>query len=49
MSAYGTFPYCATPRVLLTPVGAAHTYVRHVAGVQGNLLHPYQSVVASNL
>ena len=36
-SAYGNiFPYCATLRVLLTPfVGAAHTRVRHVAGVQG--------------
>ena len=35
MSAYGTFSYCATPRVLPTLVGAAHTRVRHVAGVQG--------------
>ena len=29
------------PRVLPTLVGAAHTRVRHVAGVQENLLHPY--------
>ena len=37
MSAYGTFfPTARPPRVLLTPlVGAAHTRVRHVAGVQG--------------
>ena len=51
MSAYGTyFPYCATPKGLANTVGAAHTRVRHVAGVQENLLHPYhRSVVASNL
>ena len=31
------FFYCATPKGLAnTPVGAAHTRVRHVAGVQGN-------------
>ena len=41
LSAYGTFPYCATPKGLANTVGAAHTRVRHVAGVQGNLLHPY--------
>ena len=41
MSAYGTFPYCATPKGLANTVGAAHTRVRHVAGVQENLLHPY--------
>ena len=36
MSAYGTFsPYCATPKGLANTVGAAHTRVRHVAGVQG--------------
>ena len=36
MSAYGTFsPTARPPRVLLTLVGAAHTRVRHVAGVQG--------------
>ena len=36
------FPYCATPKGLANTVGAAHTRVRHVAGVQGkNLLHPY--------
>ena len=52
MSAYGTFsPYCATPKGLANTVGAAHTRVRHVAGVQGkNLLHPYHKRwVASNL
>ena len=33
MSAYGTFSLTARPpRVLPTPVGAAHTRVRHVAG-----------------
>ena len=43
------FPYCATPRVLPTPVGAAHTRVRHVAGVQEKPPAPLpQSVVASN-
>ena len=41
MSAYGTFSYCATPKGLANTVGAAHTRVRHVAGVQENLLHPY--------
>ena len=42
MSAYGTLsPYCATPKGLANTVGAAHTRVRHVAGVQENLLHPY--------
>ena len=36
MSAYGTFfLYCATPKGLANTVGAAHTRVRHVAGVQG--------------
>ena len=36
MSAYGNiFPYCATPKGLANTVGAAHTRVRHVAGVQG--------------
>ena len=35
MSAYGCFPYCATPKGLANTVGAAHTRVRHVAGVQG--------------
>ena len=35
MSAYGTFSYCATPKGLANTVGAAHTRVRHVAGVQG--------------
>ena len=42
MSAYGIFPYCATPKGLANTVGAAHTRVRHVAGGAGkNLLHPY--------
>ena len=40
------FPYCATPRVLPTLVGAAHTRVRHVAGVQENLLHPYHRALS---
>ena len=29
------FPYCATPKGLANTRGAAHTRVRHVAGVQG--------------
>ena len=44
MSAYGfVSPYCATPKGLANTVGAAHTRVRHVAGVQGktSYLHPY--------
>ena len=42
MSAYGTFfSYCATPRVLLTPWALPTPAACHVAGVQGNLLHPY--------
>ena len=47
MSAYGFFfPYCATPKGLANTVGAAHTRVRHVAGVQGkNLLHPYHKAL----
>ena len=46
MSAYGTFsPYCATPRVLPTP-WALPTPVRHVAGVQENLLHPYHRALS---
>ena len=51
MSAYGIFPYCATPKGLANTVGAAHTRVRHVAGGAGkNLLHPYHKRwVASNL
>ena len=50
MSAYGTFSYCATPKGLANTVGAAHTRVRHVAGVQGKPPAPLpQSVVASNL
>ena len=49
MSAYGTFSYCATPKGLANTVGAAHTRVRHVAGVQGKPPAPLpQSVVASN-
>ena len=36
MSAYGTFsPTARPPRVFANTVGAAHTRVRHVAGVQG--------------
>ena len=36
MSAYGTFsPTARPPRGLANTVGAAHTRVRHVAGVQG--------------
>ena len=36
MSAYGTFPLLRDPQGLAnTTVGAAHTRVRHVAGVQG--------------
>ena len=47
MSAYGTFsPYCATPKGLANTVGAAHTRVRHVAGVQENLLHPYHRALS---
>ena len=48
MSAYGTFSlYCATPKGLANTVGAAHTRVRHVAGVQGKPPAPLpQSVVA---
>ena len=43
------FPYCATPKGLANTVGAAHTCVRHVAGVQGKPPAPLpQSVVASN-
>ena len=42
------FPYCATPKGLVNTVGAAHTRVRHVAGVQENPPAPLpQSVVAS--
>ena len=34
-SAYGTFPYCATPKGLANTVGLCPTpHVRHVAGVQ---------------
>ena len=40
------FPYCATPKGLVNTVGAAHTRVRHVAGVQGNLLHPYHRALS---
>ena len=35
MSAYGTFPLLRDPKGLANTVGAAHTRVRHVAGVQG--------------
>ena len=40
------FPTARPPRVLPTPVGAAHTRVRHAAGVQGNLLHPYHRALS---
>ena len=40
------FPYCATPKGLANTVGAAHTRVRHVAGVQENLLHPYHRALS---
>ena len=39
MSAYGTFSPTARPPRVLPTLGAAHTRVRHVAGVQENLLH----------
>ena len=50
MSAYGTFSPTARPLLgLANTVGAAHTRVRHVAGVQGKPPAPLpQSVVASN-
>ena len=35
------FPLLRDPKGLANTVGAAHTRVRHVAGVQENLLHPY--------
>ena len=46
MSAYGTFPLLRDPKGLANTVGAAHTRVRHVAGVQGNLLHPYHRALS---
>ena len=51
MSAYGIFPYCATPKGLANTVGAAHTRVRHVAGVQEKppAPLPQKRWVASNL
>ena len=51
MSAYGTFsPYCATPKGLANTVGAAHTRVRHVAGVREKPPAPLPPRwVASNL
>ena len=48
MSAYGTFsPHCATPKGLANTVGAAHTRVRHVAGVQGKPPAPLPQSVGS--
>ena len=48
MSAYGTLsPYCATPKGLANTVGAAHTRVRHVAGVQGKPPAPLPQSVGS--
>ena len=46
MSAYGTFSLLRDPKGLANTVGAAHTRVRHVAGVQGNLLHPYHRALS---
>ena len=46
MSAYGTFSLLRDPKGLANTVGAAHTCVRHVAGVQGNLLHPYHRALS---
>ena len=48
MSAYGTFfPLLRDPKGLANTVGAAHTRVRHVAGVQGKtLLHPYHRALS---
>ena len=51
MSAYGTFSSTARPpKGLANTVGAAHTRVRHVAGVQGktSCTLTTESVVASN-
>ena len=49
MSAYGTFSLLRDPLGLVNTVGAAHTRVRHGAGVQGKPPAPLpQSVVASN-
>ena len=41
------FPYCATPKGLANTVGAAHTRVRHVAGVQGKPPAPLPQSVGS--
>ena len=52
MSAYGfVFPLLRDPKGLANTVGAAHTRVRHVAGVQGKTsCTPYHKRwVASNL
>ena len=47
MSAYGTFSLTARPQGSCQHcVGAAHTRVRHVAGVQENLLHPYHRALS---
>ena len=46
MSAYGTFSLLRDPKGLANTVGAAHTRVRHVAGVQENLLHPYHRALS---
>ena len=42
-----TVPYCATPKGLANTVGAAHTRVRHVAGVQGKPPAPLPQSVGS--
>ena len=51
MSAYGTFSLLRDPKGLANTVGAAHTRVRHVAGVQGkpSCTLTTENVVASNL
>ena len=40
------FPLLRDPKGLANTVGAAHTRVRHVAGVQENLLHPYHRALS---
>ena len=47
MSAYGTFsPTARPPRVLLTLWALPTPGVRHVAGGQENLLHPYHRALS---
>ena len=47
MSAYGTFSLLRDPKGLANTVGAAHTRVRHVAGVQGKPPAPLPQSVGS--